>query len=126
MQTNTIRGVRPALSASDARHLTYALLAGVAVAVALAALLQLSGITPDVLKAASGNALIKPGNGGVIEDALKTINGNALWLMITGVGTAVTVVGVALAFGVRDASNWAFRIAGAIVLVFVVGPGLVA
>jgi len=36
--------------------------------------------------------IIKPENGDVVSKALDTVNGNALWLMITGVSTAITVV----------------------------------
>lgn len=121
-----------ALTLANRRKLPAAALRGIllatigGMAVALAAVLILGQLAPEVLKAASGDSIIKPQNGDVISEGLKTINGNALWIMVTGIGTAVTVVGVAIAFGVRDASNWAFRLAGGILIVFVLGPAVVS
>lgn len=115
---------RRKLPAAELRGILLATIGGMAVA--LAAVLILGQLAPEVLKAASGDSIIKPQNGDVISEGLKTINGNALWIMVTGIGTAVTVVGVAIAFGVRDASNWAFRLAGGILIVFVLGPAVVS
>lgn len=115
-------------SAAPARALTLAdvaritLMACFGVVAALVAYYAFAAIAPDLVKAASGDSIIQPSGGGAIQDAARTIKGNALWLIMTGIGTAIIVVGLALAFGVRDASNWAFRIAGAIVLMFVIAP----
>lgn len=72
----------------------------------------------QVLKAA-GIQVIAPQGGSALEQAIRTLEGNLDWLIITVIGLVLTAVVALLMFGSQRAPDHAFRIGAAIALLIV-------
>ena len=89
------------------------------------AVLERSGVLLAGLKAA-GLTGTPPPNATLIKTLLDTLASNWLWLVGTGVGLVLLLLGGMLAFGSRSAPDVLFRVIAGIGLILVVIPTALA
>jgi hypothetical protein len=75
------------------------------------------------LKAAGLN-IAEPDGGGAISGIINTLQANWEWLILTGIGLALSIVFGLVVFGSQRAPEHAFRIAGGIIGIVVVIPAV--
>ena len=95
------------------------------VLVAIIALLERCGVLLAGLRAA-GLTGTPPPNAALIKTLLDTLASNWLWLVGTGVGLVLLLLGGMLAFGSRSAPDVLFRVIAGIGLILVVIPTALA
>ena len=74
---------------------------------------------------ASGLVVIKPSGGNAFQAMVREVQGNWMWLLLTGVGLSIAIVGGLMMFGSQRAPEYLFKILGGIVIITVVLPGVV-
>lgn len=117
-----------ALTRSDPRRLARLRANGwlpalLGVAALLAAMLTVTGM--NALRAAGLNGQAPP-NSGPIKKLADTTADNAVWLIITGLTPTLVFIAVLLIFGSKTAPDWLGKVVGAIFIVLVVIPVIVA
>jgi len=75
------------------------------------------------LKAAGLN-IAEPDGGGAISGIINTLQANWEWLILTGIGLALSIVFGLVVFGSQRAPEHVFRIAGGIIGIVVVIPAV--
>jgi hypothetical protein len=89
----------------------------------LPALATLSVFQLWALKAA-GLVGVEPSGGDALSSLVSTLQSNWEWLIMTGVGLAMTIVVGLVIFGSQRAPEHVFRIAGGIVGILVIIPAV--
>jgi hypothetical protein len=79
----------------------------------------------DALKAAGLNGTPPPG-ASAFQTLITTLTANATWLIATGVGLVLTLVSLAHGMGSQRTPDHLFRVAGAIAVVLIGIPALLA
>ena len=74
---------------------------------------------------ASGLLSIKPSGGNAFQALIRQVQGNWMWLIVTGIGLAIAIIAGLMIFGSQRAPEYIFRIVGGIVILVVVAPALV-
>ncbi len=96
-----------------------------AAAATLTPLVSLAGAQLDGLRAA-GLTGTPPPNAALITKLIADLTSNWLWLVGTGVGLVLVLLGGMLAFGSRTAPDVLFRVIAGVGIIVVVIPGALA
>lgn len=67
-----------------------------------------------------------PPHAAAFKQLISTLTDNWIWLVGTGVGLVIVLVGGMMAFGDIRAPERVFRIAGGLMVILVVGPAVLA
>ena len=68
---------------------------------------------------------IKPSGGNAFQALIRQVQGNWMWLIVTGIGLAIAIIAGLMIFGSQRAPEYIFRIVGGIVILVVVAPAIV-
>lgn len=96
---------------------------GSLLALAVGANAALASLQLWALKAAGLN-IAEPAGGGAISGIITTLQANWEWLILTGIGLALSIVFGLVVFGSQRAPEHVFRIAGGIIGIVVVIPAV--
>src|ERR1700761_5062555 len=100
--------------------------AGVLLVITAAGLLlaELHGL--DALKAAGITGDAPKQGASAFQTLISTLDSNEKWLFFTGFGLAITTVALMFGFGSMRAPDYLFKLLGAVAVILIVGPALLA
>jgi hypothetical protein len=99
----------------------------VVVLMAAAVVLLLVGLHGlDALKAAGITGAAPKQGASAFETLISTLDSNEKWLFFTGFGLAITTVALMFGFGSMRAPDYLFKLLGAVAVILIVGPALLA
>jgi hypothetical protein len=75
---------------------------------------------------AAGLVGIAPHNGGVISGLIRTLQGNVIWLIVTGFSLVLAIIGFTMFFGSQRAMEYLAKVILGIALILVVAPAALA
>ena len=80
----------------------------------------------DALRAAGITGAAPKQGASAFETLISTLDSNEKWLFFTGFGLAITTVALMFGFGSMRAPDYLFKLLGAVAVILIVGPALLA
>lgn len=80
----------------------------------------------DALKAAGITGAAPKQGASAFQTLISTLDSNEKWLFFTGFGLAITTVALMFGFGSMRAPDYLFKLLGAVAVILIVGPAMLA